>query len=96
MVTTVEGVLRRTIDGLMQDQPVRKHMAPDDAQMIEEYVAKIEDLLEARSAFYVILTDPSGNSFVQNRYAPEIDPDREVTHFVRTKEQDHSLGIYTR
>jgi len=96
VVTTVEGVLRRTIDGLMQDQPVRKHMAPDDAQMIEEYVAKIEDLLEAKSAFHVILTDPSGNSFVQNRYAPEIDPDREVTHFVRTKEQDHSLGIYTR
>ena len=42
-----------------------------------------------------ILTDPAGNSFIQNRYAPEIDPDREVTHFVRSREQDHALGIYT-
>ena len=88
--------MRRTIAGLTQDQPVRKHLHPEGANQIEEYVAKIEDLLEAKSAFHVKLTDPSGNSFVQNRYAPEIDPDREVTHFVRTKEQDHSLGIYTR
>jgi len=95
VVTTVEGVLQRTIDGLMQDQPVRKHMAPQDAKKIEEYVARIEDLLEANSTFHVILSDPSGNSFVQNRHAPEIDPDREVTHFARTREQDHSLGLYT-
>ena len=45
--------------------------------------------------FFQILSDPSGNSFVQNRHAPEIDPDREVTHFARTREQDHSLGLYT-
>ena len=32
---------------------------------------------------------------MQNRHAPEIDPDREVTHFARTREQDHSLGLYT-
>jgi len=95
VVTTVEGILKRTIEGLMQDQPVRKHMAPDDAQKIEEYVAKIEDLLEATTPFYVILTDPAGNSFVQNRHAPQIDPDREVTHFVRSRDQDHALGIYT-
>ena len=53
-MTTVEGILKRTIEGLMQDQPVRKHMAPDDAQKIEEYVAKIEDLLEATTPFYVV------------------------------------------
>ena len=54
VVTTVEGVLQRTIDGLMQDQPVRKHMAPEDAKKIEEYVARIEDLLEANSTFHVV------------------------------------------
>ena len=54
-MTTVEGILKRTIEGLMQDQPVRKYMAPDDAQKIEEYVAKIEDLLEATTPFYVVI-----------------------------------------
>jgi len=95
VVTTVEGILRRTVEGLMQDQPVRKHMAPDDAERIEEYVAKIERLISAESPFHVILSDPSGNSFIQNRHAPEVDPDREITHFTRTREQDHALGIYT-
>ena len=38
----------------MQDQPVRKHMAPEDAKKIEEYVARIEDLLEANSTFHVV------------------------------------------
>ena len=54
MVTTVEGILRRTVDGLMQDQPVRRHMAPEDAAKIDEYVAKIEGLLTAETPFFVV------------------------------------------
>jgi len=95
VVTTVEGILTRTVDGLMQDQPVRRHMMPEEAQQIDEYVGKINDLLKVKQPFHVILTDPSGNSFIQNRFAPEVDPFRQVSQFTRTKEQDHALGIYT-
>ena len=42
-----------------------------------------------------VLTDPSGNSFLENPHAPKSDPFREVSHFLRTREQDHDLGIYT-
>ena len=42
-----------------------------------------------------ILRDPSGNSFVENVCAPATDPQREVTSFARTRDEDHALGIYT-
>ena len=53
-ITTVEGVLKRTIAGLTQDQPVRKHMDPEGAAQIETYVAKIEDLLGLKQPFHVV------------------------------------------
>ena len=42
-----------------------------------------------------IIVDPSGNSFVENPHAPRSDPHREVSHFLRSREQDHALGFYT-
>ena len=42
-----------------------------------------------------ILVDPSGNSFVENPHAPKSDPHRDVSQFLRTREQDHALGLYT-
>ena len=53
-ITTVEGVLKRTIAGLMQDQPVRQHMDPEGAAQIENYVAKIEALLGLQQPFHVV------------------------------------------
>merc|ERR1719458_1764355 len=87
-VSNVEGVLTRTVTALEQDQPVRRHMDPEGAAKIEEYVAKINDLLEVRIPFHILIDDPSGNSFVENLLAPKADPDREVTYYTRTKEQD--------
>ena len=43
---------------------------------------------------FQLVDDPSGNSFIENLLAPKADPDREVTYYTRTEEQDHALGIY--
>ena len=53
-ITTIEGVLKRTIMGLTQDQPVRKHMDPEGAKQIDDYVAKIESLLTLAQPFHVV------------------------------------------
>jgi zinc finger protein len=53
-VTTVEGVLRRTIAGLQQDQPLRRANEPEDADKIETYVKRIEDLLNLNQPFHVV------------------------------------------
>jgi zinc finger protein len=42
-----------------------------------------------------VFEDISGNSFVENPYAPLKDPRTEVIRFVRNIDQDHSLGIYS-
>ena len=41
------------------------------------------------------MSDPSGNSFVENPHAPRSDPHRDISHFLRSREQDHALGLYT-
>ena len=53
-ISTVEGMLQRTISGLTQDQPVRQHMDPEGAKQIDAYVKKIEDLLTLKENFYVV------------------------------------------
>ena len=94
-VTTVEGILNRIIEGLNQDQPVRKHMDPEGAAQIDDYVRKVEEeLLTLNSCFHLILNDPTGNSFVENLQAHKIDPYMEIQQFNRSKEENHRLCIY--
>lgn len=41
-----------------------------------------------------IITDLSGNSFVENLCAPDNDPKIVITHYDRSGEEDRLLGIY--
>lgn len=45
---------------------------------------------------FQLIEDIGGNCFLSNPKAPAKDPNAKVSLFVRTKEQDHRLGIYTR
>jgi len=94
-ITTVEGVLQRTKAGLMQDQPVRRHVDPEGAAQIDEYVLKIDEVMLLKSPFSLTIDDPSGNSFIENPLAPGPDPGRSSEQYVRSKDQDHSLGMYS-
>jgi zinc finger protein len=94
-ITTVEGILTKTIAGLEQDQPVRKYQDPEGFNQLQEYVVKIKELLEFQKEFRIIVDDPSGNSFIENPSAPNLDPTRVERHYIRTTEQDHELGLYT-
>lgn len=92
-VTTIEGVLRRTITGLAQDQPVRRALYPESADQIDKYIQRVEDILNVNTPFTIELIDISGNSFIENPYAPQSDPDRTVKLFERTDQQNHTLGV---
>lgn len=94
-ISTVEGILSRTVTALEQDQPVRRHMDPEGAEQIDAFVARIQDTLSLKTPFTLELDDPSGNSFVENPHAPGPDPGREVVSYERSKEQDHGLGLYS-
>lgn len=94
-VTTIEGIISRSIAGLQQDQTVRRIEHPEVAEQIDAFVCKLESLKLVETPFTIILEDISGNSRVENPYAPNTDPQCTVTHFVRTQEQNHELGMFT-
>ncbi|XP_046434605.1 zinc finger protein ZPR1 isoform X2 [Neodiprion fabricii] len=93
-VTTVEGIIDRAIAALEQDQPVRRIQDAEGAAKIDLFVAKMRALKLLDEPFTIIFEDISGNCYIENPHAPASDPNCSVTHFKRTKEQDHLLGIY--
>ena len=94
-LTTVEGFIQSARDNF-------KNSLDDGyyAEMGEEFIGKIKDLIEKLSEvlegkkfpFQFIMDDPSGNSFIENPYAPQSDPNIKVTYFDRTKEMIESMG----
>lgn len=94
-ISTVEGILQRTITGLEQDQPVRRIMEPEDAKKIDDYVGTIKELLELKREFVIIVDDPSGNSFIENPLAPAADPAMKILNYERSTDQNHTLALYT-
>lgn len=93
-VTTLEGVIDRAIQGLEQDQPVRRIDHPESAKQIDDFVDSLKTLKLVKSPFHLILEDISGNCFIENPNAPQADTACLTTHFIRTTEQDRLLGIY--
>ncbi|KAK3107194.1 hypothetical protein FSP39_009061, partial [Pinctada imbricata] len=68
VLTTVEGILDKAIEGLSQDQPLRKIQHPEAAAQIEQFIQTLQNLRAAKQEFTIVLDDPSGNSFVENPY----------------------------
>ncbi|XP_037044909.1 zinc finger protein ZPR1 [Bradysia coprophila] len=93
-VTTLEGIIDRAVQGLEQDQPVRRIDHPESAKQIDDFVESLKALKLVESPFNIVFEDISGNCFIENPSAPQTDSGCVTTHFVRTKEQDHLLGIY--
>merc|ERR1711936_772490 len=92
-LTTVEGILENAANGLEEQQPVRRIMQPEIAEKIDEVIATLTKYRSGETAFTLIICDISGNSFIENPFAPDADPALTVEHFVRTKEQDEQLGM---
>ena len=94
-ISTVEGILQRTVAALEQDQPVRRHMDPEGAEQIDKFVSRIQTVLDLGQPFTLEIDDPSGNSFIENPQAPGPDPGRIVENYERNTAQNHLLGLYT-
>jgi len=84
----------KAIEDLSQDQPARKEMDTELWSRIDAVIQQLQELLELRKPFIVVLDDPSGNSYIENFLAPRVDPKLAVKHYRRTKEQDAAVGIF--
>nr|XP_012226271.1 PREDICTED: zinc finger protein ZPR1 isoform X1 [Linepithema humile] len=94
-ITTVEGIIDRSISALEQDQSRRREEFPDTAIEIDLFISKLHALKILDEPFTIIFEDISGNSHVENPKAPLKDSQCAITYFKRTKEQNQTLGIYS-
>jgi len=92
-ITTVEGLLTRTCEGLELDQEQRRLHHPELAQQIQDFVARLRALPSLEQPFRVEINDPSGNSDVECPPGVPVDVTRE--HYERTQALNEMLGLAT-
>ncbi|KAK2587606.1 hypothetical protein KPH14_003733 [Odynerus spinipes] len=93
-ITTIEGIIDRSIEGLELDQPRRREEHPETAEEIDKFIAKLQDLKVLSKPFTIVFKDISGNCYVENPNVPLKDLGCTVAYFKRTEEENHLLGIY--
>ncbi|XP_019666873.1 zinc finger protein ZPR1 isoform X2 [Felis catus] len=66
---------------------------PGRMEKLREFSQKLDQILEGNVKAHFIMNDPAGNSYLQNVYAPEDDPEMKVEHYKRTFDQNEELGL---
>eukprot|EP00268_Persea_americana_P054899 TRINITY_DN633_c0_g1_i2.p1 TRINITY_DN633_c0_g1~~TRINITY_DN633_c0_g1_i2.p1 ORF type:complete len:500 (+),score=117.74 TRINITY_DN633_c0_g1_i2:289-1788(+) len=92
-LSTVEGILVRAADELTALQEERKKVYPEMAEALDRFLVKLRSFAAGDAPFTFILDDPAGNSFIENPFAPFMDPSLTVKYYERTPEQQTSLGF---
>eukprot|EP00708_Paratrimastix_pyriformis_P002606 GAFH01001357.1.p1 GENE.GAFH01001357.1~~GAFH01001357.1.p1 ORF type:complete len:540 (-),score=151.25 GAFH01001357.1:74-1471(-) len=92
-LTTVEGVIRSSIEKLEELQPLRRIQVPEQAAQLDAFLERMRGLLELGSPFTFALDDPTGNSFIENLRAPQPDPQLTSRTYERSHEQCVMLGL---
>lgn len=93
LITTIEGILERAEAGMKQMVELRPDMDDESKDKVKEFLTKLMRCKLMLLDFTFILDDPSGNSYVQSFSAPSKDPELEIIHYSRTRDQNMLLGI---
>lgn len=95
--TTIEGLITSLIEafeGMFQfkigDSSNEKE---EEKQKLQKFLDSLDALKKGKEGFTLVLDDPMGNSYIQNIYAPDDDPNMKITEYERTKEQNDDFGI---
>ncbi|XP_015785274.1 zinc finger protein ZPR1 [Tetranychus urticae] len=94
LVTTVEGLIDRAIDGLRHTCQVNADQ-PELVTKLTDFITKLGSLKELNQEFTLVVTDPSGNSFIENPLAPKPDPQMDIIFYTRSIDENKTLGIYS-
>ncbi|NXU14206.1 ZPR1 protein, partial [Pardalotus punctatus] len=91
--TTLEGLLKDIRD-LVEKNPftLGDSSAPSRTGKLQEFIGKLQEV-NGKTKAHFIMDDPAGNSYLQNVYAPEEDPELSVQRYERTFEQNEELGL---
>ena len=64
------------------------------ASKIDQIIARLKEFQSGEKEFTFIIEDISGNSYIENPFAPIKDPSMTVEYFTRSSQQDTKLGIF--
>ncbi|XP_052615109.1 zinc finger protein ZPR1 [Peromyscus californicus insignis] len=92
--TTLEGLLK-DIRELVTKNPftLGDSSNPNQSEKLQDFSQKLEQIIEGKMKAHFIMNDPAGNSYLQNVYAPEDDPEMKVERYKRTFDQNEELGL---
>ncbi|CAG8519708.1 8083_t:CDS:2 [Dentiscutata erythropus] len=94
--TTVEGLFRQVYEELKEKVPF---VSGDSAQnerkaSFEKFLAKLNRVITGEDLpVHLVLDDPLTNSYLQNPYAPDPDPNMQIEIYERSWEQNEFLGL---
>nr|SVE74204.1 EOG090X06TU [Daphnia barbata] len=94
--TTLEGLLSAMKDQLTGQNPLLcgDSATPVLKERMHEFSEKLDSIITAKTfGCRIVLDDPAGNSYLQNVYAPEADPEMEIVYYERTFEHNEELGL---
>ena len=94
-LSTVEGFISTAKENLSAsfEDGYYSQMGDNYINEVKQTIKKLSDTLNGdKFPFKLILDDPSGNSFIENPYAPQTDPNIKVSYFDRTKEMAEAMG----
>ena len=70
----------------------RSTCMPQEARLEDE---KMDPIFRKSQCLTFIINDPAGNSYLENPFAPNIDPHMHKSYYDRTSEEDLALGLHS-
>jgi zinc finger protein len=95
-ISTIEGFISTAAKNLSLYQRERLDQQPEVGAKVADIIfalSKISGGVESAFPFTMIVNDVAGNSYIENSFAPQKDPNMTFKYYYRTPEQDISLGL---
>ncbi|KAF9030358.1 zf-ZPR1-domain-containing protein [Hymenopellis radicata] len=91
--TTLEGLLEQVYEELNEKVFTGDSAAGEDRVPFEAFLGKLKEVKNAERPFTLIIDDPLANSYVQNLYAPDSDPNMTVELYDRSWDQNEEAWV---
>lgn len=93
--TTLEGLLTDIKDLVVSKNPFicGDSGMMDRVEKLNAFGEKLDKVMAGEMDVHIVLDDPTGNSYMQNVYAPDPDPEITTEKYTRTFEQNEDLGL---
>ncbi|XP_051896037.1 zinc finger protein ZPR1 [Pristis pectinata] len=93
--TTLEGLLADVKELIVTKNPfyAGDSNVPEKSVKLKEFAYKLDEIMLGKKEAHLILDDPAGNSYLQNLYAPDPDPEMKIEKYERTFQHNEELGL---